>query len=275
MDLLLFGMGMAFAVAALLALLSARYHQGQVRVLTRPTSPIAAARPGQVKLAGRLVADQSLVSPVSEKKCVYMHITMRPLTPKVTFRHRRGGFGRHHSQASIDHSYDLDIERKVERAWLEDDSGRIRVDLEGADFSLAVDKSVRSSLLGPGDPESERILRRFGARTASGRSRGSFRIREAILEPGDTVLVTGKLFADGTGVFAVGGDSDHPLSITDRSATESTRRARSSARLSWVAAAACLLVAGCLLVLSFLAGPQKPAPRSMPRPEQVDPGGNW
>ena len=113
------------AVAAALVAVGARLSQKELRACRRSTC--AAASPGEkkIKLSGTARAEQPLVSPLREIPCIFYALTIRRLGGERNGR----GFG----DSAHAHG-DITVSSRVwTNWWLEDDSGLLEVDGEGAE----------------------------------------------------------------------------------------------------------------------------------------------
>jgi hypothetical protein len=246
MDGVLLCIALALAAGGALALLAYASARKDIRAITRPSAAIGEAHAGPVTLAGRIGGEGLPTSPVSEKPCVYMQLSLTargtPLSEGEWHYHRGGMM--YVPGPSADGR--TEIVRHADRVWLEDDTGRVFLDLDAAELSLVVDQTLKSSALASSDPRTDQILRRFGARTSDIDRQGSYTLRESILEPGDEVLVIGKLESTSGARLIVRGTREEPMAITDRDAKEMTRELRSKAR--WSLAGGVVAIAFALLV---------------------------
>jgi len=257
-DGLLLVLGGTFVLGAFLAWLARAHFAKQAKALTSEVQAIANARPGKVQLIGRLVSDEAMESPVSGKPCLYMRIQFRDENAgfNITTGHTRG---RYYMRAEAA-GKNKEIIRKVDHVYLEDESGRVELDLEDAEMELLIDKSYRTGTLGDDSPEVQTLMRRFGANLGSGGRAGRCQLTEVILEKGDLAVVSGKLSMDGAGNMLLTGTLDEPVFLTDKSPEEVAKKTKANALWMTLLFGALLAMGAVLVALSFLSPPPEKAP---------------
>jgi hypothetical protein len=265
--------GLAFGAGALLSRLGWKSYRRQANALSSDVQAIAKAKAGKVQLMGRLTSDETIESPVSQKRCLFIRIVFRdfsaPQDIQVSSANALGGY---QLQTASGGSKQV-ITRMVDHVYLEDESGRVEINLHDADLDLCVDRSFETGPLSENNPETVGLMRRFGAHLGAAGSIGRCRLSETILEPGDLAIITGKLSMDGAGNMLVAGSPDEPLFVTDKPPDQVAREANSKARgfaiLTW-----CLVLISLILVaLSFLAIEPDSPPAPLDRP--LDTSGNY
>jgi hypothetical protein len=159
-----------------------------------------------VKLTGTLVlGDDCLTSPLSGRECAgFRALVGPPRGPRVVEEARFATF------------------------YLDDGSGRVRVDLRGAIVDVTLDHVWHAGSL---DPEERFDLERFlathmDAASLSADGRAALVYREGTLSPGETVTVVGVLcvprveerspYRDPSAERVVSGAPDTPLLVSDR-----------------------------------------------------------
>ncbi|HUU03953.1 MAG TPA: GIDE domain-containing protein [Myxococcota bacterium] len=258
--------GLACGAGSLLARLGWTGYRRQARALTSDVQAIANARSGKVQLMGRLISDETIESPVSKKRCLFLKIVFSDLSaPDEIQVSGSPAYGGYRLQSSSGRSKEV-ITRMVDHVYLEDESGRVEIDLHDADLELSVDRSFETGPLSKNDPETVVLMRRFGAHFGAGGGVGRCRLSETILEPGDLAIITGRLTMDGAGNLLVSGTPDDPLFVSDKPpdevAREASNKARGLAILTW-----CLVLIGVMLVaLSFLTAEPDSRPPPLERP---------
>lgn len=250
-DLTTLAVGLSLGAGAWLARLGWAGYRRQARALTSKVQPISEARAGKVQLMGRLIADETIESPVSGRRVLFAKIIFKDLSAgseiQISEAPVPGGYG---LQAGSTGSRQT-IRRMVDHIFLEDESGRVELDLNDADLELCVDRSFETGPLSENDPETVNLMRHFGARPGGSGEVGRCRLSETILEPGDLAIVTGRLTMDGAGKMLVSGSPDEPLYLTDKPPDKVAREYRNKALglavLTWG-----LIAVGLVLVaLSF------------------------
>ncbi len=260
MDAMLLLLAGVVALGALVVLgvaLSARKRLDQ---LTRPSARLGDVSDGPVKLEGRADSEERFESRVSNKPCIYLRVVVRNPGGLGALQPSRRGVGEIAMSGHMGHGVDLHTQRedlvhelKPHSLTLEDGDGQVEVELEHADIELAVDRRLKSGLLEAGDPRIEGVLRRFSIDPRSG---GSWQLTETILEPGDRVLVSGRLVTDRDGHRRVVGDADNPVYLTDLDTARVTAGARNTSRWGLVAAVGLGLLAVLLFGLAIATGGQ-------------------
>ncbi len=269
MDAMLLLLGGIVALGALVVLGVALNARKRLNLLTRPSARLGDVSDGPVKLEGRVDSEERFESRVSNKPCIYLRVVVRNPGGLGAIQPSRRGIGSMAMSGHMGHGVDLRTQRedlvhelKPHSITLEDGDGQVEIELEHADIELAVDRQLKSGLLEAGDPRIEGVLRRFSIDPREG---GSWRLTETILEPGDRVLVSGRLVTDRDGHRRVVGDVDNPVYLTDLDSARLTAGARNTGRWGLVAAAGLGLLAVLLFGLAVATGGQD---------ERLQPGDN-
>ncbi len=265
--------GMACGAGSLLARLGWTGYRRQARALTSDVQAIANARSGKVQLMGRLISDETIESPVSKKRCLFLKIVFSDLSaPDEIQVSGSPAYGGYRLQSGGGRSREV-ITRMVDHVYLEDESGRVEIDLHDADLELRVDRSFETGPLSENDPETVVLMRRFGAHFGAGGGVGRCRLSETILEPGDLVIITGRLTMDGAGNMLVTGSPEEPLFVSDKPPDEVAHEARNKARGLAILTWGLVLVSLILVALSFLTVEPDSRPPPLERP--ADTSGNY
>ncbi|MBW1810844.1 MAG: hypothetical protein JRJ87_21815 [Deltaproteobacteria bacterium] len=273
-DSLVLMTGLAVGLCAFVAFLARSHYKKQADALTGASTKIAHARPGHVKLEGRVSANESLESPVSNKKCLYMQVVFKDLDAPVDVEFVRGPRMGQQSIRATGGQKRVAIVRKANQIYLEDDSGRIEVDFDDADIELLVDKSFQTGSLSSNDPQVETLMRRFGARSGASGIKGRCQLTEIILEAGDKIIVTGNLTMDGTGQMRVSGTDDDPVFITDKSSEVVAKSSKQKALMMTITFLVLSLLAASLIGLGFVTGSKQPD-RVIKKPVPVEKTKGW
>lgn len=231
----------ALAAAVVMGLFSWRAWQ-RTQALKLKAGPLETARAGSVVNAmGRVVPlEELLTSPLAGKECVYFDSRIELYScRKVTVQDDDGGWHEEERESTT-----VEFEDHGETNFvIEDATGRIKVEIEGAHVELEVD-GVAREVVGSGEDASERTK------------------TETYIEPGDLVRVVG--YARGSSprkdsenpTMVIGKAGSKVFLVTDKDKGELvTGFGNSSIALAF--GAALLLVAGVLcLGISQLPSPE-------------------
>lgn len=155
-----------------------------------PTSKIRSLAMGLVEIEGKAEALVQLwLTPISKKKAVYC---------EVVIEEKRGK-----------HWYDVLRHQTKDPFSVVDDTGRVMVDPEGAEFHLKVDHEYSSMLFGENSKQLLAGLEDLGVKTRTllGFNR-TFRCKETFILPGDPIYVMGTAAGRAGGVQLGNGGSD-------------------------------------------------------------------
>ena len=273
-DSVVLATGLAVGLGAFIAFLARSHYKKQAAALTGASTKIAQARPGHVKLEGRVSANEALESPVSNKKCLYMQIVFKDLDAPTDIEMVRGPRMGQQGMRAIGGQKRVETVRKADHIFLEDDSGRIEIDFDDADIELLVDKSFQTGGLSADDPQAEMLMRRFGARSGATGIKGRCQLTEIILEAGDKIIVTGNLTMDGSGQMRVSGTDDDPIYITDKSSEVVAKSSKQKALMMTITFLGLSLLAAALIGLSFFTGTKQPD-RVIKKPVAIEKTKGW
>ncbi|HSA24055.1 MAG TPA: GIDE domain-containing protein, partial [Myxococcota bacterium] len=231
MDPTLFLVALLAAAAALGFLVWARHHAHHAARIGRPVSRLADARPGPVTLRGKVQGKDLVVSPVSERRCLYLRVAIHAdsaLGVGLGVRTDRGMLGGHHHHLGLDfnsHGEDYVHQLQADHLQLTDGQTEVEVELKDADIELVIDRKFHADASLWDDGEVMKLLRSFGVATGDAPS-GKYRLTETLLEPGDEVVAVGTLGMDGAGKLRLSGSPDEPLLLTDVDPAELARSSR-------------------------------------------------
>ena len=166
------------AIAALVLVYFLIQHIGLMRLIEdTPTTMIGKISGGLTEIKGDIVPkDIPIVSPLSKKKCVYLHLVIE--------EHR--GSGKHARWVTVK-------DKKMCREFLLDDgSGQARIELAKAEVEFEVDNHRSCGFLSDASPDFKELLRQYGFQTEGLLFNNTFRCSETILEEGDRLYVLGE-----------------------------------------------------------------------------------
>lgn len=206
--------GASGAVGTLAAAAMAARAFGNARLIaSMPPTPIAKLDPGLHEVRGTLAGEGDLVSPLSQRPCVYFRLLLE--------QRRRNRW---------ETVVDL---REARPCALADGSGRVRVDLGAAEVVVAAAQRVRSGVFAVPSAELTELLERLGPVPRTNEPAGPFlRWREEVLGAGDVVYAVGTASRD-EDAWALGAE-EGPYVISDRDEAEVIRHQRRAGR-RWAA----------------------------------------
>lgn len=205
-----FGLGTAVLAAGAWA--AARAWRTARLISSTPPTPISGLSPGLHEVRGAIRGEGGLVSPMSERPCVYWRFLLEQ---------RRQS------------AWETLVDRKEAVAVvLDDGGGRVELKPLVADVVLARPEHATGGILGVPSAELTKVLERLGASPPN--LQGPFiRYREELLADGDRVHVVGTVVQVGEG-WSLGEGDVHVLS--DREESEVVRHEERMA-LRWVGVA--------------------------------------
>lgn len=161
-----------------------------------PTTQVQNLTPGLRESKGKCVsAGELLTSPMKQRKCVYYRFQVKEK------RHKAGRKGGSHYVTVVDDVQSVPF-------MLDDGSGQVRINAQGAEMYLGRDSYTRSGTLNDAPPEIENLLQqRYGKSSQGMIFNKAMTYEETVLEVGDDVYVLG-LVADrgGSLAFSAGGE---------------------------------------------------------------------
>jgi hypothetical protein len=162
-----------------------------------PTTPVRELCEGFHEAKGAVVPVAGTeVSPMSQKTCVHYEFTVKEARTRRSGKHTRTEW------VTVVH------DRQSLPFALDDGTGQVGVDLNGAELTLARDAYASSGFLSDAPPELERLLQqRYGRSTQGWVFNKSMRYEETVLEPGDELYVLGNVQVAGDRLcFVPGGE---------------------------------------------------------------------
>ena len=142
-----------------------------------PTTMISNISGGLTEIKGSIVStDIPLISPLSKKKCVYLHLLIEQ-------RISRG-------KSSY---WKTMVDKKLIREFnLDDGTGQARIELAQAEVEFEVDNHRSCGFLSDAPPDFKEVLSQHGLSTEGLIFNNTFRCAETILEEGDKLYVLGE-----------------------------------------------------------------------------------
>lgn len=180
------------------------------------TSKISDLSDGFHEVKGQVVSlGKSLVSPFSEKTCVYYEFVVEEKRNV-----RRNPYENNNGQAEWDNLFN---DEKRLKFGVDDGSGIAIVDLKDARIELksenefSADNKIKMEVMSSLDRE--RVINKLGVKTSDTKNERTLRFRELILEEGIQVYVIGEVHGQENGrpLFEVQGK---PLYVSDNSESE-------------------------------------------------------
>lgn len=216
--------GAAGAVGTLTAAAMAARAFGNARLIaSMPPTPVAKLDPGLHEVRGTLAGDGELVSPLSQRPCLYFRLLLE--------QRRRNRW---------ETVVDL---REARPSALVDASGRVGVDLTAAEVVVAAAQRVRTGVFAVPSAELDELLERLGPVERTNEPAGPFlRWREEVLGAGDVVYAVGTAKRDEDG-WTLGAE-EGPYVISDRDEAEVIRHQRRAGRRWAAIGLGCAVVAG-------------------------------
>lgn len=191
-------------------------------ISSTPSTPVGELDEGLHEVKGTLGADEAVEAPLSRRACVYYRILVE--------QRRRNKW-----EALVDR-------KRSAPAWLDDGSGRVRVDVAAAQVVVSSPARVRSGIFGVPSAELDELLARLGEKPAE--ITGPFlRYREEVLEVGDRLYAVATA-ARGENGWEMRAEND-VFVLSDRDESEVVRHQQRSGR-RWLG-----LVAGGLVFAAF------------------------
>lgn len=169
--------GLAGVIALVAAVsgwqLSMRRRAKQLIARARPCR-VAEAREGEiVALTGTIVVDVALRAPMSGRECAYFHLKIEEKVSdmwSVLVEHQRG-----------------------DAFFVEDETGRARVDGARIDAIVVMDRHRRSGVFENATPDLEQLLARYGRKSTGILGfNNTLRYNEGVLSPSEQVTVIGR-----------------------------------------------------------------------------------
>lgn len=209
-------------VAGVRKLLFHRWDVGQIKSAPLCNADeVAREAPGLAKMEGTIIAPAvTMRSPMSQTDCVFYRFHVQQLevhTSRTTdSRGRSTGTQTNYTWVTL-----ID-DCRCTTCGVEDGRGAIEVSLREADFALSVNVREQGDSIGDLPKRARRALRDYGQRSFHGKS---IRCTEQIIEPGQEVLVLGKVRLVQTphGVRPRFARGKQPLVITDGTEKELIR----------------------------------------------------
>lgn len=196
---------------------------GNARLIaSMPPTPIGKLDAGLHEVRGTLSGEGELVSPISQRPCLYFRLLLE--------QRRRNRW-----------ETVLDL-RETRPAELADQTGRLALDLLGADVVIASPPRVRTGVYAVPGAELDALMARLGDVQLETPPAGPFlRWREELLTASDAVYVVGTARAgdDGWRLAAEEG----PFVVSDRDEAEVIRHQRRTGR-RWAAIGLACVIAG-------------------------------
>ena len=228
-------------VAAIPTLFAVLFYRRAAAVAGMRLTRVGNLRRGVVKVKGRVVAQESLLtSPLGRRPCVYYRFVVEEM--RRTGGSVRSGGGSYW-ETVIDDKQGLDV-------LIEDETGQVEVRLEEADVEL---KSEQSQTTGTFDEPPERLRRvledRYGRSTRGLLFNRTLRYTETSLEDGARVVAVGAVEGGRGGVARLASGSV-PLMVSDKGAKKLGGPYRRRALYCLVGAGVILLFFG---FLTFMA----------------------
>lgn len=195
---------------------------GNARLIASiPPTPLRRLDAGLHEVRGALSGEGELVSPVSERPCLYVRLLLE--------QRRRNRW-----ETVLDR-------REVRPATLDDETGSVRLDLMQAEVVVASPQRVRTGVYAVPGAELDALLGRLGDVELETEPAGPFlRWREEVLAPGDTVYVVGTA-RPGDDLWTLSAE-DGPFVVSDRDEAEVIRHQQRTGR-RWAAIGVGSLVA--------------------------------
>lgn len=163
------------------------------RLANAPITPIGQARSGTlVRFTGRAEPEkeQILHAPLTGRACVLFEVTVEDYVRE----------GRSSSWKTIIRERDF-----ARTFWLEDRSGRARIELDWPELILTQDAQFSSGFLKDATPELEAFLARHQEASQGMFFNRTMRYREAVIEPGEPVTVLGLVHQEADPEAGAGG----------------------------------------------------------------------
>lgn len=173
--------GLVLLGFAVVLFLGARSAQARLKLVRdTETSRISALKPGLREVKGRLEG-KGLVSPLAKKECLLFDLHVE--------EYRKSGKSGHWRTVIRD--------LKCDELWLDDGTGKLRLEPAGAELLLEVDQRQKSGTFNDATPEVEAMLREYGKSSTGFVFNKSMRYAETVLEHGDAVYALGPVFKSG------------------------------------------------------------------------------
>ncbi len=141
------------------------------------TSTISWLQDGFCEIKGKIVSlGEQLVSPFSEKACVYYHFKIEQKK----------------SSGKNSHYVSIVDDKKFQKFGIDDGSGIAVIDLQNADVQIRVDKKDSSGFFNQADENEVRVLNKYNQSNRGFLFEKTLRYTEKYLEVGDEVYVLGE-----------------------------------------------------------------------------------
>jgi hypothetical protein len=205
----LFVLGLGGVAIGIILHFLKRYQKHIETIQNTPQTTAGRLEPGLHKVIGTAVAlDQPIISPLSQKECVFYHFRVEQLvTSQQGERRNRNGLKKHVTMTSTWQTVIND--KRAVRCGLQDETGMAQVDLLGAEMVLKTDTPKQSNVFNSCPPELQETLKRnYEFSTTGLMLNKSLRYTEMVIRPGDPIYVLGDVeVKDGQPTFVKRGSS--------------------------------------------------------------------
>lgn len=165
----LVAVGLGWAASGLCAVRSWQAWRGARLIAANPPAAIARLRPGLMEVKGVLHGEGTLVAPLSRRACLYHRLLVE--------QRRKNRW-----EVVLD-------QKDAVGVWLDDGSGRVKVDPREAEVVISAPKRVSTGIFEVPSSEWTDLLERLG--TSPPVAAPFLRYREEVLENGDTLFAVG------------------------------------------------------------------------------------
>lgn len=212
--------------------LAARAFGNARLIASMPPTPMGRLDPGLHEVRGTLSGEGELVSPLSQRPCLYFRLLLE--------QRRRNRW-----------ETVLDL-REARPCTLTDGSGKVSLELSDAEVVIAAPQRVRTGVFAVPGAELTELLGRLGQIEPENAPAGPFvRWREEVLGSGDVVYVVGTARRDEEGWSLA--SEEGPYVVSDRDEAEVIRHQRRTGR-RWAA-----IAFGCVIIAAWGAATWAPA----------------
>jgi E3 Ubiquitin ligase len=180
---------------------------------TRMTS-IGSLRPGLAKTTGLVRAlEEPVRSPMTRRDCVFYDFRVEEQRTRTVSSGPRGGMRTETYWATVVN------DRQYVRFSLEEDTGEVEIDLEGAEVTMRSAAHTSSSMFDSAPPDLERLLRnRYATSTRGLFFNKTMRYVETVIEEADRLIALGEIRRKKRGDrHVLGKGNEVPLIVSDKS----------------------------------------------------------